>query len=383
MSGGLLHVVGVRPHFVKLSALYHTAKRAGLKQTIVHTNQHYDKNMSDVFFEELGLPRPDYTLRRLRKSSSHLQQVTGFMSQLEGAIQLVKPDWAVVYGDVNTSLAFALAASLLRVPVAHVEAGIRSGDPDMPEERNRVMIDCVADLLLAPTDVAVKNLVKEGCPRKAIQCVGSLTIDAVHARISEARKRAPALLDRYGVKSRSFALVTLHRPSNVDDRDRLQQLLSKLSAWGSIVPVIMPVHPRTKKRITEWHLEAPEIKMIPPQGYLDFIALLDEAAVILTDSGGVQEEALFLGTPCLTMRENTERPLTVLAGQNRLIGADARGLVTTFTKTFVRGSFRKVVATLPDHWDGLAAQRAVHALMLRPQVSGHRLARASRFLSIP
>jgi UDP-GlcNAc3NAcA epimerase len=306
-------VVGARPQFVKAAPLSR-ALRGRMREVLVHTGQHYDREMSDAFFEELGIPEPD---RHLGVGSGSHGQMTGVMlERLEKAMLEVRPDIVVVLGDTNSTLAGALAAAKLRIPVAHVEAGLRSFDMAMPEEVNRRLTDHVSALLFCPTPTAVANLRREGVTR-GVHRVGDVMLDAVLANLRRARSRPPVV----DLEPRSFCLATIHRQENTDDPERLQRLVSALESLPR--PVLLPLHPRTRERLRALRREVGEnVRLLPPLGYLDMLQLESRAWAILTDSGGVQKEALIVGTPCITLRETTEWVETLRAGANVLVGTD-------------------------------------------------------------
>lgn len=312
----VLTVVGARPQFIKAAAVSRVLRREHT-EVLVHTGQHYDREMSALFFEELGIPRPDYELGV--GSGGHGWQTGHMLIQLEELLLAQRPDWTLVYGDTNSTLAGALAAAKLGVPVAHVEAGLRSFNRTMPEEHNRVLADHCSDLLFCPTDSSAEQLRKEGVTR-GVHVVGDVMYDAALQFAEVARARS-SVLQRLGVQPGAYALATLHRPYNVDDPGRLAIVLDALKQLE--LPVVFPVHPRTRSRLSG--LDAGRLLLIDPVGYLDMLALEQNAALIVTDSGGVQKEAYFFATPCITMRPETEWVETVAAGWNRLAwgGADA------------------------------------------------------------
>lgn len=352
----VLHVVGARPNFMKLAPVHAALGRRGVRQVIVHTGQHYDAAMSEVFFRELGLPEPDGNLNV--GSGSHAEQTADVMRRLEPVVIQSKPDWVLVYGDVNSTVAAALVCSKLLVRVAHVEAGLRSRDRTMPEEINRLLTDQIADLLFTPSTDADENLAAEGIPHERIRCVGNVMADTLLRLRPVAEERWPELRRRYALDR--FAVVTLHRPSNVDDPDRLRALVETLAELAAELPIVFPLHPRTRESLRRFRFEPPEhLALTEPVGYLDFLALQSHATAVITDSGGIQEETTVLGIPCLTMRENTERPVTVTVGTNTLIGSDLAAL---------RRELRAVIAghgkrgSLPPLWDGRAGERIVDIL---------------------
>ncbi len=354
----LLHVVGARPNYMKAAAVMRAARAAGVEQVLVHTGQHYGERMSDVFFADLDLPPPDHQLAV--GSGTHAQQTARVMLALEPVILRERPDWVVVVGDVNSTAAAALTASKLGVRVAHVEAGLRSFDRTMPEEINRVVTDQLADLLLTPSADADANLRAEGRPGGAVRLVGNVMIDMLDAHL--ARARALDLPRRYGLQRRGYAVATLHRPANVDRPAALARLVGMLAEVSARLPVVFPVHPRTRLALEQHRQAGPpptRMRLVEPLGYLDFLGLLDGARVVLTDSGGIQEETSVLGIPCLTLRDNTERPITVTDGTNTLIGADGARLAPALADALARDDF---TPRRPPLWDGRAAERVVAAL---------------------
>lgn len=351
-----LHVVGARPNFMKAAPVVAAlAGRPGVEQLLVHTGQHYDANMSDIFFEQLGLPRPDVNLEV--GSGSHAVQTAQTMMRFEEVVHARRPTMVLVYGDVNSTVAAAMVCAKLLIPVAHVEAGLRSFDRTMPEEINRLLTDQIADLLFTPSADGDANLLREGVAPAKIHCVGNVMIDTLVRLLPAAMaawERAPhraALGERY-------ALVTLHRPSNVDDPDELARIVAALAEIGRELPVAFPVHPRTRARLRA--LPAAEgLRLLEPQGYLDFLALQRHAALVITDSGGIQEETTYLGVPCLTVRENTERPITVSVGTNTLVGRDM-GRLRDEVARILGGTARR--GAVPPLWDGRAGERIADVL---------------------
>ena len=323
-------------------------------QTLVHTGQHYDDNMSKVFFDELDMPRPDINLEV--GSGSHAEQTAQVMMRFEPVVAQFKPDWVVVPGDVNSTLACALVAVKLGVKVAHVEAGLRSFDRTMPEEINRLLTDQVSDLLLTHSPEARETLVHEGVAEEKIHLVGNTMIDTLVRLLPLAEERWPALHSRFSFDR--FVLVTLHRPNNVDDRAGLNEIMSGLNEVSSDVPVLFPVHPRTQQKIAEYEINVSEtVRLTEPIGYIDFLALQARASAVVTDSGGVQEETTFLGVPCLTVRPNTERPITITTGTNRLVNRNREAIVSAI-RSALDGA-RNLASPRPELWDGKAAQRIV------------------------
>lgn len=326
--------------------------KPGVRQTLVHTGQHYDAAMSDVFFAQLEMPQPDMNLEV--GSGSHARQTAEIMTRLETVVVERKPDWVAVYGDVNSTLAAALVCSKLGIPVAHVEAGLRSRDRTMPEEINRILTDQLSDLLFTLSADADRNLSAEGIDPSRIRLVGNVMIDTL-VRLLPIAERQP--LD--GVPGR-YALITLHRPSNVDDASWLRSLLSELQEISRELPVVFPVHPRTRARIADLRLSlsGDRLYLVEPKPYLEFLALQRRATVVITDSGGIQEETTFLNVPCLTVRENTERPVTVEHGTNQLVGRDLQRLREEVLK--IAEGQRKTTNPIPL-WDGHASERIAEA----------------------
>ncbi len=320
---------------------------ANVSQVLVHTGQHYDKAMSDVFFEQLGMPRPDHNLEV--GSGSHAVQTGQTMIRFEPVLQAERPDWVLVYGDVNSTIACALVAVKLGVRVAHVEAGLRSRDRGMPEEINRILTDQISDLLLTPSADGDENLVAEGVSREKIRLVGNVMIDTLVRLLPKAAR--PALA---GLAER-FILVTLHRPSNVDDPAMLKKIMDTLGDIARDIQVVFPIHPRTRKRLADSGTVLPgNILLSEPLGYLEFLWLQQHAACVVTDSGGIQEETTYLQVPCLTLRENTERPITITHGSNKLIGMDMGRLRTELAACL---SAKRTAGRIPPLWDGHASER--------------------------
>ena len=319
---------------------------------LVHTGQHYDERMARIFFEELEIPRPDRDLEV--GSGSQAEQTAAVLTRFERVVAEERPDLVVVVGDVNSTLAATLVAAKAGVPVAHVEAGLRSFDRSMPEEINRMVTDRLSTLLLTPSRDADANLAREGVPPGQIHFVGNVMIDS----LLRERGRAPweSVRERLGVRERSFALLTLHRPANVDDPAALLRILERLRPVAERFSILFPIHPRTARRLSEEGLEpaASFLRCVEPLGYRDFLALMDHAALVLTDSGGIQEETTVLGVPCFTLRDNTERPITITEGTNSLVGADAGGLATALAALEDGGERR---GRAIEKWDGRAGER--------------------------
>jgi len=339
---------------MKAAPVWRALARAGFRQALVHTGQHYDANMSDIFFEQLGMPCPDVNLEV--GSGSHAQQTAQIMMRFEEVALARRPDLVLVYGDVNSTVAAALVCAKLGIPVAHVEAGLRSFDRTMPEEINRLLTDQLADLLFTPSEDGNHNLEREGIPAKKIHLVGNVMIDTLVRLLPQARPPEGLELDD------AYVLVTLHRPSNVDEPESLRRIFGALDRVAESVRVIFPIHPRTRKRMADLGLAVrkPErLRILDPVGYLEFLALQQRAAVVITDSGGIQEETTYLGVPCLTLRENTERPITVDLGTNKLVGRDM-DLLRTNIDQILAGQWKR--GRVPPLWDGKASNRIVHVL---------------------
>ena len=359
----ILHVVGARPNFMKVAPIMREMAKypQEFEQILVHTGQHYDDNMSQVFFEELELPQPDIYLGV--GSGSHAQQTARTMLAFEPVLLEHKPDWVIVVGDVNSTVACALTAVKLGVKVAHVEAGLRSFDRTMPEEINRVLTDQIADLLFTTERDANENLRREGVAEEKIHFVGNVMIDTLlrHKELALALD----VLGEYGVQSQGYALLTLHRPSNVDVPEVLAGILDALAEIQARLPILFPAHPRTVERIQEFGLEGrpaamPGLRVTEPLGYLEFLNLMASARLVLTDSGGIQEETTILGVPCLTLRKNTERPVTVKQGTNTVVGSDPQRIVAE-ALAILDGKGK--AGRVPELWDGRAAERIVSVFL--------------------
>jgi UDP-N-acetylglucosamine 2-epimerase (non-hydrolysing) len=358
----ILHVVGARPNFMKVAPVMRAiaARGARFEQRLVHTGQHYDEAMSQVFFDELGVPPPDDNLEV--GSGSHAAQTAEILLRFEPVLLAYRPDWLVVVGDVNSTMAATLVAAKVGVRTAHVEAGLRSFDRSMPEEINRLVTDALAELLLTPSPDADQNLRREGVPASRIRQVGNVMIDTLAANLARARAReAPR---RFDVEPGRYLYVTLHRPSNVDERDSLAAIVGCLVGVASRAPVVFPVHPRTRQRLTDFGLlealrDGGGVRVIEPVGYLDSVGLADAAACVLTDSGGLQEETTFLRVPCLTLRPNTERPITISEGSNRL--TTLAGLRNDLDIALERRASGQPLPC-PALWDGKASERIAEVL---------------------
>lgn len=358
----VLLIAGARPNFMKVAPIYAEMKRRSSEfaPMIVHTGQHYDAAMSDAFFEDLGMPKPDIYLGV--GSGSHAVQTAKIMTEFEPVVLEHKPDWVLVVGDVNSTIACALVCAKLGIKVAHVEAGLRSRDRGMPEEINRILTDSISDLLLTTSQDADENLKAEGVPTERIRFVGNVMIDSLleHLKIAE----NSTIREDLGVSARNYAVMTLHRPSNVDDKATFGGLLEALIEIAEELPIVFPVHPRTRGKLEEFGFDKlvadSNIRLIEPLGYLDFMRLYSGARLVLTDSGGLQEETTVLGIPCLTLRENTERPVTIELGTNVLVGTDPAKIKASTTEALelqVETQFKA-----PPLWDGKASARICEEL---------------------
>lgn len=355
----ILHIVGARPNFMKAAPVLRALGTwDGVRQTLVHTGQHYDANMSDVFFHDLKIPEPDINLGV--GSGSHAQQTAQILSQFEPVVMDYKPDLVLVYGDVNSTVAAALVCAKLLVPVGHVEAGLRSFDRTMPEEINRLLTDQIADLLFTPSADGDDNLLREGVAAEKIRLVGNVMIDSLVHLLPAAEKK-PIISD-LGLQARGYGLVTLHRPSNVDDGGLLTSIISVLHDISRDLPLVFPVHPRTRQHLKTFnvHSSRSNVQLIDPLSYLDFLALQRLAMLVITDSGGIQEETTYLGVPCLTIRENTERPVTVTLGTNILVGQDMKRLQAE-VKRILAGERKQ--GRVPPLWDGHTAERIAEVIV--------------------
>ena len=359
MSPKTVHLIAAaRPNFMKVAPLYHAlAAQAWCRPLVVHTGQHYDANMSDAFFRDLRLPEPAHHLEV--GSGSHAEQTGRTMIAYEAVCQASRPEAIVVVGDVNATAACAMVGAKLWIPVVHLEAGLRSRDRRMPEEINRLVTDAIADLLWTPSKDADANLRAEGVPAEKIECIGNIMLDSfemLREKITRADTRARLKVDG------PFAVVTLHRPSNVDEPAPLSALVDALVELSAQLTVVFTVHPRTRKRLEDFGLlgritAAPGIRATEPLSYIDFMSLVMRSTIAITDSGGVQEETTYLGIPCATLRENTERPITLTEGTNRLIRADG---VLAAAREALAGHWPK--GKMPALWDGHAAERATLSL---------------------
>lgn len=348
----ILNVVGARPNFMKMAPLVLELQRRGLPQLFVHTGQHYDERMSQVFFDELGMPRPDLDLGV--GSGSHAEQTARVMVAFERVLVERRPALVVVAGDVNSTLACALVAAKLEVAVAHLEAGLRSFDRRMPEEVNRVLTDHLAELLFVTEPSGLANLEREGIDARRVAFVGNTMIDSLVSHRERALAREP--WRAYGLEPGGYGLVTLHRPSNVDDSAMAAEIARGLAGVAEELPLLFPIHPRTRERSGELFSRIAGLRLVEPLGYLEFLGLMARARLVLTDSGGVQEETTALGVPCLTLRENTERPVTLSEGTNRLVALEARAIQEAARAP------RPGATRAPALWDGCAAARVVDRL---------------------
>lgn len=362
----LMLVAGARPNFMKIAPLLRAAEKHNLTLTdrkpeietfLIHTGQHYDPNMSDIFFQELGIREPDLNLEV--GSGSHAYQTATIMLRFEPVCLKLKPDWVVVVGDVNSTLACSLVSAKLGFKIAHVEAGLRSFDRSMPEEINRLVTDCLADLLFAPSEDAVENLKKEGIPARKIKLVGNVMIDTLLYHLEKVRQSQ--LSHQLKLSNKNFIYVTLHRPANVDEPKHLLRVMKKLAKFSKKIKVVFPVHPRTRQRLKDISFNPekyPDLLLIEPVGYIDSLWLAGNARVVLTDSGGLQEETTFFRTPCLTLRPNTERPVTITHGTNKL--TDLERLDKDLEK-ILAGKHKR--GSIPKFWDGRASERIIHQLI--------------------
>jgi UDP-N-acetylglucosamine 2-epimerase (non-hydrolysing) len=367
-----MNIVGARPNMMKVAPLVaEMARHSGIEPILVHTGQHYDYAMSQVFFDQLRMPEPNYNLEV--GSGTHHAQTAEIIKRFGELVAKDRPDMVLVAGDVNSTIACALVAAKENIPVIHVEAGLRSFDRSMPEEVNRILTDSVSDLLFTTEESGNVNLAREGVSAVKVHFVGNLMIDSLVGALDLAR--ASALRSELGLAPRGYAVLTLHRPSNVDDKAQLTCTLNAILEIAKRIPILFPAHPRTAARIAEagirnvntWKqgaIPGNGLWMMPPASYLDFIGMVDQAAMVLTDSGGIQEETTYLGVPCLTYRNNTERPVTVTLGTNKLIGSDPERLLQAALEILDGGNLfaSRQAPVRPPLWDGKTAPRIVQIL---------------------
>ena len=355
----IINVVGARPNFMKIAPLHsQMSEHPNIQPILLHTGQHYDEKMSKIFFEELEMPKPDIYLGI--GSDTHAKQTARIMMEFEDICLTEKPDLVVVVGDVNSTVACALVASKLWIPVAHVEAGLRSFDRTMPEEINRLITDVLADFLFTPSKDGDENLLKEGIPPEKIFFVGNVMIDTLLKM--KLKAEGSEILSSYRIEKENFALLTLHRPSNVDDEETFIGILDALEKIQEELPIIFPAHPRAQKMIQNFNLtnriaNMTNLRIIDPIGYLDFMKLMMSAKFVLTDSGGIQEETTVLGVPCLTLRENTERPVTTTEGTNKLVGVKTENILNA---AFAILNGESKAGRIPEFWDGKASTRIIN-----------------------
>ena len=360
----IICVCGARPNFMKIAPLMAAFKKNGNFQTLlVHTGQHYDEKMSKLFFDELNIPKPDINLEV--GSGSHAVQTAEVMKRFEPIVLDFKPDYVLVVGDVNSTIACGLVAVKLGVKLIHVEAGLRSFDRDMPEEVNRVLTDTISDLLFVTEQSGIDNLKREGINSSRVHLVGNVMIDTLLANRQKADQSD--IMRKLGIEKRKFAVITLHRPSNVDDMEKLGQILAAFEEIQKEIKLVFPIHPRTKKNIagSQWEKRVAAMKnllLVEPIGYLDFLCLTSNAALVMTDSGGIQEETTILGVPCMTLRENTERPVTITEGTNRLVHVTTEDILRNY-RQIRQGSTK--AACVPPLWDGKAAERIANIIILQ------------------
>ena len=356
----IILVVGARPNFMKIAPIYAELQSRGQELILLHTGQHYDDNMSKVFFDDLGMPKPDIYMGI--GSGSHAYQTGTVMIEFEKICQEKDPSMVVVVGDVNSTVACTIVCAKMGIPCAHVEAGLRSFDRDMPEEINRILTDSVADLLLTPSPDGDEHLRAEGIAEERIIRVGNVMIDSLYNNL--ARAESSSIQDDLGLED-DYSILTLHRPSNVDDEGIFAGIISALEVIGKEIQIVFPMHPRTEKMAKQFSLyeriaSIPKIKITGPVGYLDFVALMSNSKLVLTDSGGLQEETTALGIPCITLRENTERPITVTEGTNTIVGCDPELIKSTALDALTTGGKS---GRIPEMWDGKTAHRIADVLI--------------------
>lgn len=357
----IISVVGARPNFMKVAPLHRAFEKAGLESLIVHTGQHYDERMSDVFFRQLGMPKPDRYLGI--GSGSHAEQTSKVMIAFEEVVIEENPDCVLVVGDVNSTLACSLVATKRHIPVIHVEAGLRSGDRRMPEEVNRIVTDSISDYLFVTEQSGIDNLRAEGVSDERVFFVGNVMIDSLVTFIDRARQIG--MIESLGLSNDGYVLMTMHRPSNVDSPEGLEKLVSTVEAIGEHHNIVFPMHPRTRSNINKFGFEERLsglscVQILDPLGYLEFLDLMSNAGVVVTDSGGIQEETTYLGVPCITLRENTERPVTIDLGTNELMDLEPERVSARVVE---RMASRKEIGTPPPLWDGHAADRIAEIVL--------------------
>ena len=358
----IMNVVGARPNFMKIGPIQREMNRRSseFQPVLVHTGQHYDEKMSKLFFDDLQLPKPDVYLGV--GSGTHAEQTAKIMIDFEKVCREHKPDMVLVVGDVNSTVACSLVAAKLWIPVVHVEAGLRSFDRKMPEEINRLVTDALADYLFITEKAGIENLKNEGVDDAKVHFVGNVMIDSLAFFLEKARESD--ILKKLELREKNYALVTLHRPSNVDDQENFLKILTAFEQIEKEIPIVFPIHPRTRKNIERFGLEdrvkaLKNLKLLPPIGYLDFMNLTQNCKFVMTDSGGIQEETTYLGIPCMTLRENTERPITIEVGTNELVGPNTEQILN-YAQKMLSGQWKK--GAVPELWDGHAAERIVEVL---------------------
>lgn len=355
-------VAGARPNFMKIAPIARAFNGSGLiKYKIIHTGQHYDRNMSDVFFKELGIGQPDYHLGA--GGGTHAHQTAKIMVRFEEICEKDRPDLVMVVGDVNSTLACSIVAKKLHIKVAHVEAGLRSFDRRMPEEINRMVTDAIADMFFITEEQGMENLLKEGKPKEALHFVGHVMIDNLYYQLKKLGRMDTSTFksDRFKIENRVYGVLTLHRPSNVDEKSTFKSIIETLCEISETLPLIFPIHPRTRKNMEMFGIIPGErIVLVEPLSYMEFLNLWKDAKVVITDSGGLQEETTALGIPCMTLRENTERPITVTQGTNELMGSSPKKILTAYQK-IVNNQWK--AGKKPNFWDGEAAHRITKILL--------------------